>query len=423
MNLVLSMLNDIAVSLFGSILSASFCNIFHTRKNRRIFLLCMAIIPFLQSQVYHLGDADFLRKIYPLIMHIPLILVLYLLSKKLLWSTISVLLAYLCCQLRRWIALMIVSLVHGGIILQDIIEISISLPLLFLLLHFVAPAARIIMAYPVKHQLIFGLIPALYYAFDYLAVVFTDLLISGSAVAVEFMPFVCCTAYLIFILYHSAEEQKTSQLQQLQKVLDIQLNQSVREINALRESQELTRRYRHDMRHHLQYLSACMESGQTEQAQTYISDIYTEIEAQTIQYYCENEAVNLILSSFAGRAKKDGIEIKVTGSLPASINITDSDLCVLLSNALENALHACQKLTSNDISRIIDIQFFKRNNKFFLQITNPCCQNVRFENGIPLSDKPNHGIGIQSICAIVRQYGGVCTFLLQNEQFVLRLSL
>ena len=51
--------------------------------------------------------------------------------------------------------------------------------------------------------------------------------------------------------------------------------------------------------------------------------------------------MNLILSSFAGRARKKEIEIKIQCAIPADFTVSESDLCVLLSNALENALHAC----------------------------------------------------------------------------------
>jgi len=54
---------------------------------------------------------------------------------------------------------------------------------------------------------------------------------------------------------------------------------------------------------------------------------------------------------------------------------------------------------------------------------NPCEGEVRFEKGIPVSGREGHGIGVQSICAIVQQYGGICSFLVQDGQFILRLSL
>ncbi|MGN0140892.1 MAG: sensor histidine kinase [Roseburia sp.] len=364
-----------------------------------------------------------MRKIYPFVVHLPLLVVLFILTRRLLWPFFSILFAYLCCELRRWIALLAVAVLSGGQMMQDMIELVITLPLLLLLLRFASPVVRQLSGYPAKTQCQFGVIPALYYAFDYFTRVYTDLLLRGDPVVVEFMPFVCCVAYLMFLLYHSEKERMHSQLQQVQKSLDLQLSQAVREINALRESQALTRQYRHDMRHHLQYLSACIENGQEEQAQSYILGICKEIEAQKIQSYCENEAANLVLSSFAGRAEKDGIGMKVQGALPAFIMVSDSDLCVLLSNALENALHACKPLAVEGKTCIIDVQLYERKGKLFLQVTNPCGKPVHFENGIPVSDREGHGIGVQSICAIVQRYGGIYTFLVQDGQFILRLSL
>ena len=423
MSFGISLLNSASVSIFGSVLSASFCEALSTRRNRRIFWCCMTLIPLLQSGAYSIWDDAFLRQIYPFVMHLPLMLVLYILTGKLLWPCISILSAYLCCQLRRWFALFVVAICSGGTVLQDTVEFIITLPLLLLLLRFVSPAVRRLSGYSVKSQLQFGVIPALYYGFDYLTRVYTDLLSNGSPVAVEFMPFVCCAAYLVFLLYNSAEKQAQNRLQQVQKSLNIQLKQAVREINALRESQALARQYRHDLRHHLQYLSVCIENGQEELAQTYISGICKEIEAQTVKRYCENEAANLILSAFAGRAQKDGIDMNVQGALPAFIMVSDSDLCVLLSNALENALHACQPVAATGKACTVEVQFYEREGKIFLQVVNPCEGNVRFEKGIPVSDKPGHGIGVQSICAIVERYGGIYHFSVQDGQFILRLSL
>lgn len=423
MNPSIMVLNSIAVSFFGSILSAAFSQALDTPRNRRIFFCCMIAIALLQGWLYSFRDIEFLREIYPLLVHLPLLLLLCFLTKRLLWSVISILTAYLCCQLRRWLALVSVALLSGDVMLQHFIELIATLPLLLLLLRFVAPAVRPLAAYPVKLQCQFGAIPALYYVFDYATTVYTDLLTAGSPVIVEFMPFVCCCAYLAFLLYHSAEERRYSQLQQAQKTLDIQLKQSVREINTLRESQELARRYRHDLRHHLQYISACIENGQLAQAQSYISGISKEIEAQKVRRYCENEAANLILSSFDARAKKEGIEMAIEGMLPASTPLSESDLCILFSNALENALHACQPFAAVDIPCRIDVRFYEKMHKFFLQVSNPCAEEVQFENGIPVSEQPGHGIGVQSICAVVEKYGGVCSFSLKEGQFILRLSI
>lgn len=109
-----SLLNDVSVSFFGSILSASFCDALGTRKNRRIFACGMILLLLLEGLVYFLWGAEFMRKIYPLVVHLPLLLLLYILTGRLLWPFFSILSAYLCCQLRRWIALLTVAVLSGG---------------------------------------------------------------------------------------------------------------------------------------------------------------------------------------------------------------------------------------------------------------------------------------------------------------------
>ena len=76
-----------------------------------------------------------------------------------------------------------------------------------------------------------------------------------------------------------------------------------------------------------------------------------------------------------------------------------------------------------DTTCVIDVQFYTRDDRLFLQIENPCSDNVQFENGIPVSNEPGHGIGVQSICAIVEHYGGIYTFLVKNNHFILQLSI
>ena len=409
--------NTVAVGLFGIVLSAAFCNIRWDRKNVLWMAAATAAIYLLQAVVYFGIDTTRGQYLYPIHTHLTLAIVLCVLSRQRLWPVISVLTAYLCCQLRRWLALVIVAVLGGGDRMQYIAEMALTVPLLILLLR-AAPAVRSVSRYSTAVQCQFGSIPALYYAFDYLTRVYTHLLESGSPVVVEFMPFVCCVAYLMFLARLSKEQEARAHLEQLQNSLNLQVGQAVREIEALRESQQKTRAYRHDLRHHLQYLSGCLENGQYEQAQRYIHEINAEIEAARVVTYCENEAANLIFSAFAARAEAQGVKFSLQAVLPHILPISESDLCVLLSNALENALHACKGADDS-----IEVQTYERNEKFFLQVVNDCREAVRFEDGIPVTDRPGHGIGVSSICAIVERYGGLYSFSVKEGKFVLRVSL
>ena len=416
--------NGVAVALFGIALSAAFCDIHWTKKNCIILAVGSAAMLLMQALITYKGSWMAMQETYPLITHLPLAIILSVLSGKWLWPTISVLAAYLCCQLRRWAALLVVALMPTPADwLQPAIEMLVTLPLLAALLRYVAPSARSFAHYPRSMQLQFGVVPLAGYLFDYVTRVYTDLLAQGNQAAVEFMPFVCSVAYIVFVLRVSAEERTRSQLEQTRNNLKLQVGQAVREIEALRTSQEQTRAYRHDLRHHLQYISACIENGRGEQAQEYIQSICTEIETSKVTNYCENETANLIFSSYASRAENCGVPFRVEANIPQLISVAETDLCVLLSNALENALRACRRLKAEDRAAFIEVEAREKNGWIFLQFVNPCPKGVRFEDGLPVNRAEGHGVGVRSICAIVEKYKGLSDFSVQEGRFILRVSL
>lgn len=419
----IQLINLISVGIFGMVLSAAFCDIIWTWKKVAAMAGGCAAILLFQGIIYFGTDSNIVEELYPLITHIPLIAVLCILNRKILWPTISVWSAYLCCQLRRWLALLIVAVFSGDSVMQDIAELIMTIPILLILIWFIAPAVRSISNYKISAQCQFGLVPALYYGFDYLTRIYTDLLLEGDLVVVEFMPFVCSIAYLFFVVRASEERRIRNKLEQTQELLNLQVEQAVREIAALRDSQNKTIVYRHDMRHHMQYLSSCIENGQLKQAQGYIQEIYSEIEANKVRVFCENEAANLIFSTFAKRAEDSGIVMKVQARIPQLIPVSETDLCVLLSNALENALHACKEQVEKGRAGVVEVSMYEKNRKLFLQVINSCGEDITFDDGIPVTDRSEHGFGVRSICAIVEQYGGIYAFSAQDGQFVMRISL
>lgn len=417
------LINLFAVGLFGMVLSTAFCDIQWTRRKALIMAGCMAVIFIAQGMIYFWIDSEIIALLYPFITHLPLAVVLAVLSKKWLWPIVSVLVAYLCCQTRRWIALLIVAVFSGDSVMQSMAELILTLPILLFLLWAVAPSVRSLSRYSKSVQLQFGMVPALYYGFDYLTRIYTDLLLDGVLVAVEFMPFVCSMAYILLVARASEAGRIRDQLEQTREILNSQMAQAIREIEILRESQKKTRAYYHDLRHHLQYLSSCIENGQYERAQGYIREIRSEIETNRVIIFCENETANLIFSSFVRRAQKYGIPIKINTGIAKNLPISESDLCVLISNAMENAMHACQRLKERGEPVTIEVSAYEKRGKLFLQFINSCDKEISFVKGLPVTDKPGHGVGVRSICAIVERYGGICSFSVEEGSFILRVSL
>lgn len=420
---VVYLLNFTAVAVFGIGLSMAFCDILWTRRKCLIMAGSVTVILIFQGVVYLWCGLSAASRLYPLITHLPLIMVLCVLNREWLWPVISVLTAYLCCQLRRWIALLAIAIFPGGPMLQNIVELVVTLPLLLVLIRFIAPSVRSISHYPVSVQWQFGLVPGLYYGFDYMTRVYTELLMAGNMAVLEFMPFVCSVTYLVFVFRTSTEGWIRSRLEETQKCLNLQIGQAVREIEVLRESQQKTRIYRHDLRHHMQYISSCIENGKYDQAQEYIHEISSEIEESQVTVFCQNEVANLIFSAFVGRARDLEIPIDVRAEISQNISVSGNDLCVLLSNALENALHACQKQREKGLSGMVEVFMCEKNGKIFLRIINSCGADVLFDRGIPISAEAGHGLGVRSICAIVKQYEGIYDFSVKDGRFILSVTL
>lgn len=414
--------DNLSVGFFGVILSVACCRMFITWRRRiGIGIMTVLFLAFIGS-VYHVlgAEVEQWEALSPLVVHVPLLLLLYIVTGRLLWPAVCILLMYMCCQLRYWLGLVITLLLHGDALTLAWTKVLITVPLLIVLVRFMVPAVQSLGAREPLTQLQVGLIPAVYYIFDYSMTVYTDLLYQGVPVVLEFMPFVCCASSLVFVLWESAKERERVEFEQMQNMLNLQVTQSLREICALRESQRQASVYRHDLRHHLQYLLERMENDQISQAKEYIRGICTELEAQKVLTYCENDTINLILSAFAGRCRNNEVQFDVCATLSSCLPVSERDLCVLLSNALENALNACCGLSGKPC---IAVLMYEKKGKFFLQITNPCKGIVRFVQGLPVTEEPGHGLGVKSICAIVERNGGMYSFSEVEGSFVLRVTL
>ena len=89
------LLNDAVVGIFGMILSAAFCDITWTKKRLLHYWGCMAVILLVQAAVYCVADVALLRRLYPLVTHLPLVVVLCVMKRQTIWPIVSVLTAYL----------------------------------------------------------------------------------------------------------------------------------------------------------------------------------------------------------------------------------------------------------------------------------------------------------------------------------------
>lgn len=403
--------------VFGVAVAVSFAGMTPTRKNNLAlggFAVTLFTLQIVCLRVWGMGMAI---KIYPLLSHLPVaIFIVVYLKRPWLISLTSMFVSFLCCQPPRWFGT-VAGVAFDSASMDHVGYIATAFLMYYLLQKYAVKSVRHLMERSVKSCLLFGAMPAFYYLFDYAGTVYTDIMYRGARVAVQFMPFVTAAFYFVFVLLYYDETQKQVSMQRERDMLDTQLRQAQTEFASLRQMQQNAAAYRHDMRHHFALLQRLASKGHIEKIKEYLHTAQSDMDAITPIRFCEHETVNLILSAFAAKAKQAGIVLTMKARMPDSLPLSDTELCSLLSNALENAIQA-SKLIPDSSKRIIRLRVYSKNSKLCIDIRNSYLTEPIFHQGLPVSTEQGHGFGTKSMAHIVEKHGGVLQFSAKDGWFI-----
>ena len=181
-----------------------------------------------------------------------------------------------------------------------------------------------------------------------------------------------------------------------------------RDYHSIQQKIELSRVYRHDMRHHLAALDEMLQRNDNEDAKQYILDLKEKLVGLTRPTWCRNTAVNAVLGAYIEQAQEKNCQVSTHISIPADLPFDETDLCVVIANALENAVHACQKLPEGPHTIQLEMEL-TRNQRLTISVSNPCPQPVTFDSdGFPaVPPRKGHGLGLRSIRTVADKYGGL----------------
>ena len=106
-----------------------------------------------------------------------------------------------------------------------------------------------------------------------------------------------------------------------------------------------------------------------------------------------------------------------------SISIDQIDMCLVLSNLLENALEA--SLKAKPFNRRIHAEVYLHHKHLLLiQVENTFEGKIQEKNHIFQSSKrPGNGVGIQSVRHIAEKNGGDSSFTYENGVFTAKIML
>ena len=409
------------VLIYGLFLSAAIAGGWENRRQKRLIIALCPLFLLIQAPCWLILGESVTKQLYPLIVHLPLVLILiFALKKPAGIAVVSVCTAYLSCQLPRWADLAVTAVTRSPLVGE--ISYTLAIYPIFLLLrrYFVRPAYSAMTASR-QSLLLFGSLPVAYYFYDYATVVYSDVLSTDIRALNEFLPTALIVFYVMFLSAYHKQMQTRADAELQRSMLEAELKQAEVAVEGLRNVETQVAVYQHDIRHHLTAIDSFLAADQPQQAKEYIQKVQADVDSITPKHFCENELVNLLCSSFSEKAARMGTSFKVEARLPKELSISDTELCSILSNGLENSLHAIGTL--EEPLKWMELYCGVRLNKLLIEIKNPYTGEIAIRDGLPVSGREGHGYGCRSIQSIAAQNGGLCTFDTEHGVFTLRVML
>lgn len=204
---------------------------------------------------------------------------------------------------------------------------------------------------------------------------------------------------------------------------DYERLQSESRLSALREmyyqglqrEQNQVRTLRHDMRNHMAVLQGLLDNGDTGKAEEYLRELLGSAALSGGRRICAHKTANAVLSVKLGEMERLGIPSDLQVNLPEKLDISDTDLCALLGNALDNAMEACTKVKTPDIR----LRCRMDKGMLMLMVSNPLSGDEKPGLGTTKADGKNHGFGLPGMTEIARRCGGSLDTRTEDGRFEL----
>ena len=187
------------------------------------------------------------------------------------------------------------------------------------------------------------------------------------------------------------------------------LNQYVEEAKTRYDE---TKSFRHDIRNHIAVVKRLLQSGKVEEAVSYMEDMDDMAEKMSFPCSTNNPVVGILVGNKLGIAKSMGIGVDCSLLLPYPCSLRDIDICIVLSNALDNAIHACK---NPDDGTDGHIYVSGRIQGDFLMI--------EVENSFHGKDTFKKGTGLSNVKKVAEKYGGAMSIETRRDVFILQVLL
>ena len=220
---------------------------------------------------------------------------------------------------------------------------------------------------------------------------------------------------IIYLLFNCISKQY---FENISLLMEKQVEQQVEHYKKINKLTDDLREFRHDYKNHMICLQSLLNNKQYDEALSYVKSITNQEILDSNKFFSGNQIADAILTDKNELAQKNNCKIIFDGSVSDEISV--SNHCTILSNALDNSIEACSKIDSDE-TQIIDVKCVASELIQIIRISNPNLDNNAVTE-TSKADRKNHGFGLSNIRRTVERMDGQMIISSQYPTFVLEIE-
>lgn len=222
---------------------------------------------------------------------------------------------------------------------------------------------------------------------------------------------------LVILLYANNKKEKETR-----KLIEIHNDLITERFDDLNKIYIMNSTLFHDTKHHFKLLYEFVLNKNYQELENYIK-ILVEKESEYVQKrWTGNQIVDIILNSKISDMNEKEIDYEINVEFPKTTSILSKDICIILSNLLDNAIEACEKCNNK---KYIKVGMKRVNKMIILKIENTYVGNEeKFNFGFTTKKEKNlHGWGLKSVEETIKKYNGTLNYSKKMGQYQIIISL
>ena len=239
---------------------------------------------------------------------------------------------------------------------------------------------------------------------------------------------------LFCILFSYKKLQQNFRLSTEISLLEQEEHSLNRYVEEAKTRYDETKSFRHDIRNHIAVVKNLLQSGKLEEAVSYLEDMDDMAEKMSFPCSTNNPVADILMGNKLGIAQSMGIDVDCSLLLPYPCDLKDIDICIVLSNALDNAIQAVKSLDAG-------IEKYTSSDGSLPAPSGACitgCPNgyihvsgriqgdflmIETRNSFHGKGALKKGTGLSNVKKVAEKYGGAMSIETRGDVFILQVLL